>query len=222
MTNRGFVIVAFTCLVIVILSHIDLTAGPEAPSRLAHTLQIGIECCKWLIISMVLMSFVEHQVHCQLMHHRNFLSKRKKSFQRIYEAHVLDHHQHYSKEFCDQPVAPGADREIRLNVHRAPIKALPFAVLIAPISLLGAVIFLSVVIFHHWIWNKVHLEMHKPESKFFSTWSVYRFLARHHYLHHRYQGKNFNVVFPFADYVFGTIASATADDVEQMKRLGFV
>lgn len=185
-------------------------------------IQFCIECCEWLIISMVIMSFIEHQVHSQLMHRRNFLSKRNKSFQRIYEAHALDHHQHYSIEFCDEPVAPGMDKEIRLTVRKAPIKALPFAVLIALISLPGAIIFLSVVTLHHWLWNKIHLEMHKPEGKSFSTWPVYRFLARHHYLHHRYQNKNFNVVFPFADYVLGTDASATEADVAQMKRLGLV
>jgi hypothetical protein len=26
-----------------------------------------------------------------------------------------------------------------------------------------------VVIFHHWAWNKIHLEMHKPEQRIFSS-----------------------------------------------------
>jgi len=56
---------------------------------------------------------------------------------------------------------------------------------------------------HHWLWNKIHLEMHKPELSIFSTRPIYKFLARHHWLHHRYRDKNFNVVFPFADYVLG-------------------
>ena len=63
---------------------------------------------------------------------------------------------------------------------------------------------LIVVCLHHFIWNQIHMEMHKPEKRFFSHWSTYKFLARYHYLHHRYPNKNFNVVLPLADYVLGT------------------
>ena len=66
------------------------------------------------------------------------------------------------------------------------------------------------MIFHHWAWNKIHLEMHKPEQRVFSTWPVYKFLARHHCLHHRHLDRNFNVVFPLADYVLGTRAGPTS------------
>src|SRR5262249_52330728 len=111
--------------------------------------------------------------------------------------------------------------EIRLTVRKAPMKALPFAMLIALVSLPGAIIFLSVVTSHHWIWNQIHLEMHKPEGKFFREWPIYKFLARHHYLHHRHQNKNFNVVFPFADYVLRTNARANEADRAEMQRLGY-
>jgi sterol desaturase/sphingolipid hydroxylase (fatty acid hydroxylase superfamily) len=62
------------------------------------------------------------------------------------------------------------------------------------------------------------MEMHKPEKRFFSHWSVYKFLARHHYLHHRYQNKNFNVVLPLADYVLGTSVRASRADLQGMYR----
>ena len=52
----------------------------------------------------------------------------------VFEAHALVHHKHYSKIFSDEPVPPGEDKEIRLTVRRAPIKAIPFAALIALIS----------------------------------------------------------------------------------------
>jgi hypothetical protein len=66
------------------------------------------------------------------------------------------------------------------------------------------------------VWNKIHLEMHKPEQRIFSKWQSYRFLARNHWLHHRYQSKNFNVVFPLADYVLGTRAEANDADIRCM------
>jgi len=71
---------------------------------------------------------------------------------------------------------------------------------------------------HHWLWNKIHLEMHKPEQRIFSPWPIYKSLARDHWLHHRYRDKNFNVVFPFADYVLGTSARANAVDLERMQQ----
>src|SRR5215470_2795613 len=179
-------------------------------------LQIG----GWVIFSSVLMSFVEHQVHSKLMHRSNFLSVRTASFKRMFQAHAIGHHKHYSKIFSDEPVAPGEDKDIRLTVRKAPIKALPFAALIALISLQGAAIFVAAMIFHHWAWNKIHLEMHKPEHRVFGTWPVYKFLARYHCLHHRYPDRNFNVVFPLADYVLGTSVRANESDLKYMKKWG--
>jgi hypothetical protein len=166
----------------------------------------------WFIFSCVLMSFIEHQVHSRLMH------RKTAAFKRAFEAHAIVHHQHYSKIFSDEPVAPGEDKEIRLTVRKAPIKAIPFAALIALVSWQGAIVFVVVVCLHHWAWNKIHLEMHKPEQRLFSRWPVYNFLARYHWLHHRYPDKNFNVVFPLADYVLGTSARANKVDISCMQQ----
>lgn len=63
--------------------------------------------------------------------HRKSLAR----FQRTFEAHAIVHHkEHYSETFTDEPVAPGEDKEIRLTVQKAPVKALPFAAVIALIS----------------------------------------------------------------------------------------
>ena len=204
-----------------LLSQINFSAYPQFPSELAPVAQFGVNLSVWLIFSVILVSFIEHQIHCHLMHRRNWLSKRRKSFQRIYESHALDHHKHYSKEFCDEPVPPGEDKEIRLNVHKAPVKMFPIALIIAIVSIPCAITFLLVATLHHWIWNKIHLEMHKPEDRIYKHWPIYKFLARHHYLHHQYQNKNFNVVFPFADYIMGTDARATEIDIAKMKALGY-
>ncbi len=170
------------------------------------------EIVGWIIFSVVLMSFIEHQVHQKLMHRRSIAA-----FKRTFEAHAIVHHKnHYSKIFSDAPVAPGEDKEIRLTVRKAPIKALPFAIGIAFFSWLGAAIFVTTFVFHHWVWNHIHLEMHKPEQRNFSTWPIYRFLARYHWLHHRYPDKNFNVVFPLADYLLGTRARANKADLQRM------
>ena len=172
----------------------------------------------WVIFSCILTSFIEHQVHRKLMHRKNFLSARTASFKRVFEAHAFVHHRHYTEIFSDEPVARGEDKEIRLTVRKAPIKAAPFAVPIALVSWEGAAIFVAVVVFHHWAWNQIHLEMHKPEQRVFSTWPVYRFLARYHCLHHRHVNRNFNVVFPLADYVLGTHVRANQGDLAYLER----
>lgn len=166
------------------------------------------------------MSFVEHQVHSRLMHRENFFSKRTAAFKRTFETHAIFHHGHYSKVFSDEPVPDGEDREIRMRVWKGPIKGLPIVAAIALISWQGAIVFACTVMLHHWIWNKIHLEMHKPENRGFSKWPVYRFLARYHYLHHLYPSKNFNVVFPLADYILGTAVVATSADLNRMQQLG--
>jgi hypothetical protein len=166
----------------------------------------------WFVFSCILMSFIEHQVHSRLMHKRSIAA-----FKRTFEAHAIFHHQHYSKIFSDEPVGPGEDKEIRLNVHHAPQKSWPFALLIALVSWQGALVFLATVCLHHWVWNKIHLEMHKPEQRGFSRWPIYKFLAQYHWMHHRHPEKNFNVVFPLADYVFGTSARASELDLKDME-----
>ena len=172
-----------------------------------------LEIIGWLMFSAALMSFIEHQVHSRLMHRRSFAS-----FKRTFEAHAIVHHKkHYSKIFSDEPVGPGEDKEIRLTIHKAPIKAIPFAALIALFSWVGAAMFVATVVFHHWAWNNIHLEMHKPEQRIFNRWPIYRFLARYHWLHHKYVDKNFNVVFPLADYVLGTHAQANKADMMSMQ-----
>jgi hypothetical protein len=168
------------------------------------------------------MSFIEHQVHEKLMHKRGFLSERFANFEHVYVAHAIVHHGQYSKNYTDEPVPPGQDKEIRLTVWKGAIKALPFAALIALVSLEGAAIFTATVVLHHWVWNKVHLEMHKPEGRSFSNWPIYKFLARFHYLHHCHPLKNLNVVFPLADYVLGTnVNKASEVEIKAMRNLGY-
>lgn len=119
----------------------------------------------------------------------------------------MEHHGHYRQIFHDDPVPPGQDRGIRLNLAEGMIESLPVSLVLAWFSITAAIMLPLVVCLHHAIWNQVHMEMHKPEQRFFVNWPVYKFLARHHFLHHRYPDKNFNVAFPIGDYVFRTIAN---------------
>lgn len=153
-----------------------------------------------------------------LIRRPNFLSVHTASFKRVFEAHALVYHKHYTEVFSDEPVHRGYDKEIRLTARKASLKAIPIAAVIALVSWPGAAVFVVAMMFHHWTWTKIHLEMHKPGRRIFSAWPVYKFLARYHYLHHRHLDSNFNVVFPLADYVLGTSVRATEGDLKYMAR----
>ncbi len=47
----------------------------------------------------------------------------------------------------------------------------------------------------------------------------FRAVARHHYLHHKYPNKNFNLLLG-GDWILGRHRSASADDIDKMKALG--
>jgi len=181
---------------------------------------LGIAC--WFVVLVVLMSVIEHQVHCRLMHKkpRHFPFRNLRPRQRIFTSHAVEHHKQYRKTFHDDPVAHGEDRGIRLNLREGIVESLPVSLLLAPFSVTGAVMFPMVVCLHHVMWNQIHMEMHKPEGRFFAMWAAYKSVARHHYLHHRYPDKNFNVAFPVGDYLFGTVARPTAADWQAMKLEG--
>jgi len=181
-----------------------------------------VQCFVWFVFSCVLMSFVEHQVHARIMHQRFFLAGKIPALEKVFRHHAGLHHSTYAVAFTDSPVAKGEDKGIRLSVPEGVAESLIFALFISLISKIGAVVFVLVVALHHMIWNLIHLEMHKPEGRFFSQWPVYKYLARHHLMHHKYPSKNMNVVFPFADFVLGTTVRPKYADIAKFYRAGLL
>lgn len=183
-----------------------------------------LEVAAWFAGLSVVMSLIEHQVHARLMHRqpkllflRNLRLRKK-----IFSSHAVEHHGQYRKSFCDGPVPHGEDRGIRLNILEGLVESAPVSLLLSLFSTTGAIMFPVVVCLHHLMWNLIHMEMHKPEGRFFSKWPIYKALARHHYLHHRYPNKNFNVALLVGDFVFGTMAKASDADWQAMKAEGLV
>jgi len=183
-------------------------------------LVVNLAC--WFGALVVLMSIIEHQVHSRLMHKkpRHFLWRDHPARRRIFTSHAVEHHRQYRANFHDDPVPPGEDRGIRLNVWEGLLEALPVSIPLWFFSPTGAVMFPMVVCLHHVLWNQIHLEMHQPSGKPFAQWKAFKFVARHHFLHHRYPDKNFNVALPVGDFLFGTVARPTAADWQAMRAEG--
>jgi hypothetical protein len=51
----------------------------------------------------------------------------------------------------------------------------------------------------------LHWCMHLPKSRQLELSRLFRRLNGHHLLHHRFMGKNYNVVFPLADWLMRTL-----------------
>lgn len=181
-----------------------------------------IQLAGWFVAMVVLMSIIEHQVHARLMHKapRHFLLKRISGRRKIFTSHAVKHHGQYREHFHDEPVPSGEDRGIRLNLAEGLLQAVPVSGALCCVSLTAAAMFPAVVCLHHLIWNQIHLEMHKPEGRFFSRWAAYRYVARHHFLHHRHPDKNFNVAFPVGDWLFSTVAVPSPADRLAMEEAG--
>jgi sterol desaturase/sphingolipid hydroxylase (fatty acid hydroxylase superfamily) len=54
-----------------------------------------------------------------------------------------------------------------------------------------------------------HYLMHRPSVPFVERSRWFRFLERHHRIHHVHMDRNLNVLFPLADAVLGTLVTAS-------------
>jgi sterol desaturase/sphingolipid hydroxylase (fatty acid hydroxylase superfamily) len=49
--------------------------------------------------------------------------------------------------------------------------------------------------------------MHKPTLPFIERSGYFRFIERHHRIHHFYMNRNLNVLLPLADLILGTLVT---------------
>ncbi len=66
-------------------------------------------------------------------------------------------------------------------------------------------------------YESFHWVMHVPRERWIEKTAAFRFLDRHHRLHHLFQYRNFNVVLPVADFLLGTLI--THREQAQLKRV---
>lgn len=182
----------------------------------------------WLIASVGLISFLEYIVHRQFMH-RRFLSRRLYRrfpfLEEYFHAHAILHHTIYYRRFNLESDPSGREIDLRLSLNTGLLlyaSVSPLVIVLAAFSPLGAITFSLAVATHMYLWGVLHHEMHVPESRFLQQSASYRFLARYHFLHHRYPKNNFNVVVPLADFFFGTQARPRPCDLREMIRLGYL
>ena len=182
----------------------------------------------WILASIVLLSFVERFVHRVLMHRRTLpaaLYQYLAFLDDYQQAHAVLHHRKYYRQFNFEPDPVGREIDLRLGPYTAVrlyAGVFPMVLALAMVDLLGAAVFSVVAVAYMYSWGLIHREMHVPTSRVLKKLAMYRFLARYHYLHHRYPRLNFNLLNPLADFLLGTVARPMPCDIREMLRLGYL
>ncbi len=162
-----------------------------------------------VVVAVVQGSFIEWTFHRYWLH-------RPRAPKSSFTSHTLVHHRLCA--FDDTFVAVEAEQEESMTFKwwggplLVAINAAPWAV--------GTWVALALGFTFPWIpflagftaafavyyagYEGLHYLMHKPQGSFLERNGAFRFLERHHRIHHKRMDRNLNVFFPLADFVLGT------------------
>jgi hypothetical protein len=166
------------------------------------------------------LSLLEWVFHRYFMHRKTRVTALSRFLESTHYRHAVLHHRTYYRQFDYEPDADGRFISIDPDFVFTLILAVPFVSLLYQCSRTLAVVFAVVLLLHHLVWMAAHRQMHVPRRAFFRTWYPYLWLARNHWMHHRYRNVNYNLVFPLADVLFGTYRAPGARDRELMSHNG--
>jgi hypothetical protein len=175
------------------------------------------------VVIVLLGSFYEWTVHRYLYHGRSSIPVAK----HIYEIHTHGHHwhrfppNHYVEggEVERIPVFPPAPFEVAGSPFRRfmawawqfalylvvgiVFAFLPIWVITHNLPFTIAAVLTGLVEFHLFI--RVHDVMHYPAGRLMERFAWFKFLDRHHYIHHVDNRANVNFLLPLCDWLFGTL-----------------
>ncbi len=143
--------------------------------------------------------------------HRGPLHHPRRGLRRLYERHTRSHH----VVFVDTAMAIRSMRELRLVLFPPWLFPL-FLLMNAPLLLLLAwlgglevgLVFLASAVAYYLVYEWLHTLHHWPRTSWIGRRRLVAWLRRHHEAHHdprRMIHGNWNVSFPLADVVLGTV-----------------
>jgi hypothetical protein len=149
--------------------------------------------------------------------HRGPMHHRKKWAAVLFDRHTQQHHRFYTHEAmaCESHkdfqmvLFPPVMLFFFLGVLALPIGALLYLTIAPNVGWLWAATVMSYFLTYEWL----HFAYHLPHDSWVGRRALVRWLRRHHQAHHdpRLMTRtNFNITFPIADYVFGTVARREA------------
>ena len=156
------------------------------------------------VIATVFASFFEWALHRFVMH------KRVNFFSYPFEKHAMVHHQIFKADETYHLIHEKDKYTIPMAWWNGPamiaVGIIPFAAVAALLKSWGFVTgsFISFSAYYG-TYEYLHWCMHLPRKRSVERSGIFFRLNGHHLLHHRYMGKNFNVVMPLADFCLGTL-----------------
>jgi hypothetical protein len=161
-------------------------------------------------------SFFEWSLHRFLMH-RPFLF-----FTYPYRTHAQVHHVKFGSGRDYQLHDDHQKGHVTMAWWNSPI----LIAVNAPIGILAAVLigswwivpgFLASMVIYYGMYEYLHWCMHVPGTRWFQSTRLFRWIDRHHRIHHLQPMRNLNVVLPLADFILRTrlarapVGAPTAD-----------
>jgi Fatty acid hydroxylase superfamily len=156
------------------------------------------------VAATVYASFFEWILHRYVMHRP--LGK----FRYPYERHALVHHRIFRADHTYHLVDEKDAATIPMAWWNGPVLVLvgilPFVLAAAASNEWGLVCGSAISTASYYaFYEYMHWCMHLPKRRSLERSGIFFRLNGHHLLHHRYMGKNFNVVLPLADLCLGTL-----------------
>ena len=170
--------------------------------------------------SYVVVSLVANAIHRWPSHDPRWKDARGLvwPFGEIFRRHAL-HHQAFPR--FDRP-AHDDETLYALDID-ARVTAAMVVLLAAPLLWLDWVSGLTMaaaVVLHNHIYNEIHFEMHAPRDRWFARTALFRYYVWYHFLHHRHAATRFDSAFPLADWLLGTLGTATEADRRLFAAMG--
>src|ERR1041384_7455377 len=142
--------------------------------------------------------------------HRFIMHKPVWKFRYPYERHHLTHHRIFRADHTYHLIDPKDAHTIPMAWWNGPVLiAVGIQPFIAASWITGHWGFLCgagiVCAGYYGAYEYLHWCMHLPRKRSVERSGIFFRLNGHHLLHHRYMGKNFNVVMPLADLCLGTL-----------------
>ncbi|HEY4511856.1 MAG TPA: sterol desaturase family protein [Candidatus Paceibacterota bacterium] len=165
-----------------------------------------------LLYALLILGIIAYTSTFEWLLHRNVMHRPLGKFTYPFKAHAIVHHGLFKADATYHLSAhqnQGDKKTIPMAWWNAlfliPIAASPF---ILPAFIGGRSVVITAMIIiaaYYGLYEYIHFCMHLPKQRKIECLGIFRRLNGHHVLHHRYMHKNFNVVLPLADWLFGTL-----------------
>lgn len=171
------------------------------------------------LAGIALSSFIEFGIHKYLLHGTPKSLRKISYVKSMFQGHVVSHHanympdDHYTRDDTNKGEVltfSWYEGILIVSVSTALVFGLAAAarvMLDMPVAILmPEVIGFSVALVSYYAaYEWLHAVMHVPDKwRWVCSTRIMKMLNRHHYQHHLEPDTNLNVIFPLADYVFGT------------------